>query len=59
MSECVCVCVCVCVHACLSVCAGTVECVMRCLGPGCVLGLLNALSRSRVCVGLLKALCIV
>ena len=24
-------------------CAGTVECVMRCLGPGCVLGLLNVL----------------
>ena len=40
-----------CVHACLSVCTGTVECVMRCLGPGCVQGLLNALSRSRVCAG--------
>ena len=25
------------------VCAGTVECVMCCLGPGCVLGLLNVL----------------
>ena len=27
----------------LRVCAGTVEYVMRCLGPGRVLGLLNAL----------------